>query len=166
MSRRVVLGRYLNGTMGLKVSRPGFDALTDDDSDPNKFSFNSQWSNIVPVHQVGIVGPYPYTVETTGSVEPPWVDVGHNLAFIPYIEARAFYPQNSFTSAGDVVYDDYRTLWSENIQVQVGAKGQAYPNRISLKVQAYFLYGPKLADPITYHYHQVLYVIYRQPVTV
>jgi hypothetical protein len=74
MTRRVVLGKYANGDMGLKVSLPGFDALLDDDSDPTKFSFNSSWSaDIMRVHMVGKVR--------------MGVKVPHTLGFVPHMEA-------------------------------------------------------------------------------
>lgn len=160
MSRRVVLGKYLNGTMGLKVSRPGFDALTDDDSDPNKFSFNSQWTNIVPVHQVGIVGPNPVTFENSAPYSD-WVNVAHNLGYIPFIDARAFYPQGYQTSAGDVIWDDYRVTTTTNA-IETGNKGRSFSTFISLKQGGWISGG----NPWYAHYHRVMYVIYRYPVTI
>lgn len=54
MIPRAVIGKYPTGVFGMKTSLPGYNALTDDDSDPNKFSFNSQWPDLVRTHLVGI----------------------------------------------------------------------------------------------------------------
>lgn len=44
MTRRVCIGDR-SGTFGLFVSRPGYDVLTDDVNDRNKFSFSSTWND-------------------------------------------------------------------------------------------------------------------------
>lgn len=53
-TRRVLLGAYGNGIMGLKTALPGYDSHVDDDDDVNKFSFNSQWTDIARIMQVSV----------------------------------------------------------------------------------------------------------------
>jgi len=82
---RVVIGKYLNGTMGLKVSMPGYSALNDDDSDASKFSFNSQWNDLVKIHMMSVVSSY--TPITTGSVTHYYIFFP-NLGYKPFVEIR------------------------------------------------------------------------------
>ena len=52
MARRIVLGTFLDGGCGLRVSRPGYDA----DENPAKndhLSFNSDWTSMLPIWEVG-----------------------------------------------------------------------------------------------------------------
>lgn len=84
-----VLGKYANGTTyGLKTSLPGINALTDDDTDPSKFSFNSEWTDIVRPHQIGIAS---FPANLTTIFFP-------GLAFRPFYEVRRV--------IGSVIYDD------------------------------------------------------------
>ncbi|WP_458760555.1 hypothetical protein ACSVBT_07110 [Afipia sp. TerB] len=84
-----VLGKYANGTTyGLKTSLPGINALTDDDTDPSKFSFNSEWTDIVRPHQIGIVN---FSAVNTIVPFP-------NLGFRPFYEIRRM--------IGSVICDD------------------------------------------------------------
>lgn len=87
---RGVIGKYLNGTtIGLKTSLPGINALTADDTDGTKFSFNSEWNDFVKVHQIGI--------STLGTVQTNCYFP--TLAYKPFVEVRRV--------VGNVVYDDY-----------------------------------------------------------
>lgn len=94
---RAVIGRYNNGTYGLKVSLPGINALTDDDSDGTKFSLNSQWSDFVKIHAIGIatITEPSFPGALNGSVAINFA----TLAYKPFAEIRRF--------AGNVVWDDY-----------------------------------------------------------
>lgn len=100
MTRRVVLGKYADGDMGLKVSLPGFDALLDDDSDPTKFSFNSSWdAEIMRVHMVGKVR--------------MGVKVPHTLGFVPHMEASyRDTSDQSITRASTTVYFSFSSTLS------------------------------------------------------
>lgn len=42
MARRVVMGRMSNGTYDLRISRPGFDAMTADVNNVRQISFSAQ----------------------------------------------------------------------------------------------------------------------------
>jgi hypothetical protein len=109
-TRRVIIGKYADGvTYGLKAALPGFDALTEADNSPN-LSFNSNWSDIAPVLQSGIV-----TVPTgTTIVDVLITDPG----YVPYVEARKF-------DGGTTIHDDYLYGAANNIGVA------AYYNRRS-----------------------------------
>jgi hypothetical protein len=109
-TRRAIIGKYADGvTYGLKAALPGFDALTEADDSPN-LSFNSNWTDIVPAIQLGIV-----TVPTGTSI----VDVLINdPGYVPYVECRRF-------ESGSVIHDDYLYGAVSNIGVA------AYYNRRS-----------------------------------
>lgn len=95
---RAVIGKYNDGvTYGLKVSLPGINALTDDDNDGTKFSFNSQWSDFVKIHAIGIatINVPDYAGSLTGSVTINFTA----LAYKPFLEIRRY--------VGNVVWDDY-----------------------------------------------------------
>ena len=90
---------------------PGYDALTDDASDVTKFSFNSDWTDIVRVHKYGYVDPPSPLPSETGPTpggfgspnSSPWlIPVAHSLGFVPFVEARVI--------SGNVIYDDHRTF--------------------------------------------------------
>lgn len=92
---RAVIGKYANGTTyGLKVSLPGVNALTADDTDATKFSFNSEWTDFVKIHHIGIFQ------SPTGYVEGAAVEVKFPaLSFVPFVEMRRY--------SGNVIWDDY-----------------------------------------------------------
>lgn len=94
-----VIGFYPSGVIGLKTSLPGFNALTDDDNDANKFSFNSEWTDIEKVHLTGIA-----TAPTSfaGLYDIPIPA----LPYIPFVEMRAF--------SGNVINDDFLTVFDPN----------------------------------------------------
>jgi hypothetical protein len=82
---RVVIGRRGTG-LGLYCSLPGVNALTADANDSNRFSFNSDWTDLLKVHQMGTVSDYSVS-------EPPFVkrDVYFPaLSYVPYVEARLY----------------------------------------------------------------------------
>lgn len=83
---RVIIGR--RGTQfGLWCSLPGVNALTADANDSNKFSFNSEWPDILKVHQLGTVSSYSIS-------DPPFVKrdvLFPALSYVPYVEARLYH---------------------------------------------------------------------------
>lgn len=84
-TRRVCLGALPGGAgFGLYVSLPGYDVLTDDPTDVHKFSFNSNWTNMVRTWQTG------YATSTPVSFP--------NIGYVPHVEVR----QVSLSTA----YDD------------------------------------------------------------
>jgi hypothetical protein len=98
--RRVVLGKYNDGvTFGLRVSLPGFDALTDDSSLPGQFSFDSEWTDIAKIHQVGLVARTTYTDPISGVSQTGFQTIWSALGYKPFVETRLY--------SGGVIYDDY-----------------------------------------------------------
>jgi hypothetical protein len=87
MSRRVVIGQMGDGTVRLRTARPGYDALTAPD-DPAYISFDSNWSNIVRIHKVGVAD----------LLNGPAVSFA-DLGYIPFMDVRQY--------VGGVIYDDY-----------------------------------------------------------
>lgn len=94
---RAVIGKYNNGTYGLKVSLPGINALTDDDGDGSKFSFNSEWNDFVKIHAIGIatITDPLFPGAVTGEVVINFASLGYK----PFVELRMV--------VGTVVWDDY-----------------------------------------------------------
>lgn len=68
----------MNGNFALKVALPGHDAYTEDDSQPNAFSFSSNWNDLVKPNAIGIVG---VSSDTT-----PYTVVFPALPYIPFCE--------------------------------------------------------------------------------
>jgi hypothetical protein len=98
---RVCIGKYSdNTTVGLRVSLPGVDALSGNSSDPGTFSFDSEWSDISQIHQVGLTARTTYTqpwgaLLTVTGFRTLWSALGYK----PFVETRLY--------AGGVIYDDY-----------------------------------------------------------
>lgn len=92
-TRRVVLGRRADGTYGMRCALPGKDALTADANDADALSFNSDWTNLLKVHLIGIAA-VPQIISTGFSVTILFPALG----YVPYAEARS--------ASGSVVYDD------------------------------------------------------------
>ena len=91
MTNRAVLGALPGGGgFGLYVSMPGYNVLTDDPNDVHKFSFNSNWSDMVRTWQVGFATASPVTFSNPG--------------FIPHMEVR----QVDLSTA----YDDRPINWT------------------------------------------------------
>lgn len=89
-SRRIIIGKYADGvTYGLKAALPGFDALAEADNSPN-LSFNSTWTDIVPILQSGIA------TSVSGRATVAMTDPG----YVPYVECRRF-------ESGNTIHDDY-----------------------------------------------------------
>lgn len=106
MSRRVVLGTYNDGiTIGLRVSLTPWDALTDNSADAGKFSFDSEWTDIAQVHQVGLISRQlaistpPFIGATIDGFKPTWSALGYK----PFIETHLMDTSNN-------IYDDYANV--------------------------------------------------------
>jgi hypothetical protein len=95
-TRRVVIGKQGDGTFGLRIALPGFDALTDDANDSNKFSFNSDWADLVKVHAIGT-----FTLSSSSSTVPVTVVIP-TLSYIPTMDIRLI--------SGNTVYDDHMVI--------------------------------------------------------
>jgi hypothetical protein len=53
MARRVCIGRLPDNSFGLLISAPGVDVMTADPLDGNQITFNSNWTDLLKVHQIG-----------------------------------------------------------------------------------------------------------------
>ena len=110
MARRVVLGQQSDGSYGLRVSAPSFDALAATD-DGDAVTFDSRWTDIMKLYVVGLVA-------GSGGWAASWPSLG----YIPFVEIRQL--------LGDVVYDDYFSGQPSNpfgIPSQVSASGFSAP---------------------------------------
>jgi hypothetical protein len=87
--RRVVRGRFLNGSGGIRISLPPYDALLDDSSDPRKFSLDSDWPDLVKIHMAGVG-----SKNASADATVPFAELGYK----PFVEIRA--------KVGATVYDD------------------------------------------------------------
>lgn len=96
MSRRIAIGKMLDGTFDFRAALAGFDALVDDINDATKMSFSTQWTDTVVAHQVG-------NVLLSGNGNNGLVLGGTEVLFpalanVPFVEIRPI--------DGNVVYDD------------------------------------------------------------
>lgn len=87
-TRRTVWGQWLDGSFRLRCSLNGYDALTDDSSLPDRFSFDSSWTDLV-----GVIAAGTGHVESTNTIIP-FPDRG----FVPFFDIR--------NRQGDTVYDE------------------------------------------------------------
>jgi hypothetical protein len=93
VSRRVVLGKRLDGSFGLDVALPDYDAFLDDRTDAGKFSFSSDWTDITAIGSIGIVD-VPIIVAPDYFITVPINDYGYR----PHVEVRLM--------SGNTIYDD------------------------------------------------------------
>lgn len=109
-------GDYGNGTFGVKTSI-GLNDVTvlADDNDPDKRSFNSQWTNLCKIKLIGSVStPWEafqqrtmtfnngyYANSTSGWRQTQIAEVPTGLSYIPIWEDRIYDPANK------IFYDDY-----------------------------------------------------------
>lgn len=49
MARRTILGHFTDGGYGLRVSKPGYDVMTNP-VDNSQLMFNSDWASCFPIH--------------------------------------------------------------------------------------------------------------------
>lgn len=97
---RVVIGKYAdNVTFGLRVSLPGNDAFTGNSSSPGTFSFDSEWTDITQLHQIGLAAFRTNVPLISGGTTNGYQVTWPALGYIPFIEARE--------NVSNVVYDDY-----------------------------------------------------------
>lgn len=90
MSRRLRIGPDKNGNFAVKVALPGFDAYEDDDSLPNRFSYSSNWNDLIKPHAVGIISTgaqaiIPVNYPSIGTI--PFVEV-HGLVGTTFWDDR------------------------------------------------------------------------------
>jgi hypothetical protein len=163
----------MGSSYGLRTTLVGYDAVADDANDVNKFSFNSDWTDIVRVHKYGYVdppspvpswpGPTPGAIDDSSALftrNNPWlVAVAHTLGYIPFVEARVV--------NGNTIYDDYRKFskingtgtgdWEFN-----GERAWAYSDVAKINTWSNTDY-----DGSSYIYYgcRVGYIIYEIPVT-
>jgi len=136
--RRVVLGKRLDGSFGLDVSLPGYDALTADRSDATKFSFSSDWTDIVKYSAFGKV-----TVPAAAPAATPY-EGAHTVVpipdrgYIPHFEARGW-------DGGGRVYDDFFVSGDG-----YGVRVECFPGAMSFNRFASFTW-------------YAIYLVYRYP---
>lgn len=140
MSRRVVLGKRLDGSLGLDVALPGYDALTDDRNDVNKFSFSSDWADLVKFSQVGKIY-VPFNSGPAFALLYEQVAIP-NYGYIPYFDAR-------FWNGANRVYDD--GFYFPNGSAQRGVTVECWPHVLAFK-----------RDTDSQNYWAT-YVVYRYP---
>ena len=104
MSRRARLGKQIGGTFGVRVAVAGADAATVD-PDSAYLTFNSDWTDIVDLHQIGVLSYASSGVKTYDGAGNPSFNSGYgtlyaSLGYRPFVEVRRFTTSN-------VVYDDY-----------------------------------------------------------
>ena len=104
MARRVVLGLQNDGTYGLRVSAPGVDALSGD-GQGGDFTFNSAWTDIAELHQIGILsyaasGLKGYDGSGAVNFNSGFGALYTSLGYRSFVELRRF-------TTGNVVYDDF-----------------------------------------------------------
>ncbi len=139
MAPRVVIGKDNAGNYGIKCSLPGYNALTDDDTDLNKFSFNSNWNDLLVIHQRGIATPATFPTVTN----IPFSDLG----YLPFIEVKPFtagnpqryYNDYQFVSQQTTVFTRYQTGFNAWVETD------------TIRMFDYALSG----------WNQVFYVVYR-----
>jgi len=162
-TRRVRLG-FNNGVFGLRTTLPGYDALNDDANDVTKFSFNSEWTDILKVHKYGIVpvastdAPAPPDPGGINLLSNPWlVPVAHTLGYRPFLEARKF-------QSGNVVFADFHVFISSGYGDWTGCAAFAFENYIMINTFENLTFdGTKVTGG---YGHNVAYVIYQWPVSV
>lgn len=176
----------INGSFGMRTTLPGFDARNDDPSDPTKFSFNTDWNDIVYIDRVGYVnppspvpntdGPMPgswiraqpeFGIDGWDEINSPWlIPVVHGLPYRAYVEARASYPNG-------VIYDDYRRVMVASNGVNTTQTDHSCGNKAWSEVgyvkintweyTALTITGNTPSYSYTYYGHRVAFVIFRLP---
>ncbi len=92
MTGRILIGKDSAGDFGIKCSLPGFDVETADDTDPGKFSFNSNWNDLCKIHMQGLINTVPQSNYASNLV--------HGLSYMPFVEAK---PYSSNTYYNDIL---------------------------------------------------------------
>lgn len=136
MSRRVILGNLGGGHFGLRVSLPTHDVVSEG-SNPETLSFDSGWTDIVKMIQVGVA-------EKTADFD--FTDVLFpSPGYQPFAEVR--------WRSGLRVYDDYSPL-STNPAAPHGLGATILTDRLRL--------WPAASSPVVAY--DVTYTIFRVPV--
>lgn len=152
MTRRVVLGRRLDGSFGLDVSLAGYDAFTQDRMDGNKFSFSSDWADLLRVHKVGRLTS---DIPTSGSntiIGISAAAVFHGLGYFPHAEV--------FLLNGASVFDDHG--------VSNGNSGTsaAFSTKIAGYITTDYVCIPRLQNFVPINAgDRAIYVIFKHPAT-
>lgn len=134
---RVVLGKRLDGSMGLDVALPNHDALTEDRNDATRFSYSSDWTDIVKYAAFGKVS-IPAVVPGTNNYATIHEVVAiPNYGYIPHFEMRLW-------DGASRVYDDFA-----NFSDGYGIRADVFPSVMS------FI---KYSNP-----YKLIYLIYRYP---
>src|SRR5215831_15638057 len=95
-NRRVRLGTFPSGKVGLRVSAAGFDAVSATD-DGHAITFDSDFIDIAKITAVGVASQVP--VNLSGITSFVIVATYPNLGFKPFIEVRQL--------SGSIVFDDF-----------------------------------------------------------
>ncbi len=104
MSRRVRLGKQINGSFGVRVAQAGADAANVD-GDSAYLTFNSDWTDLVELHQIGTVSYAASGVkryDAGGAVQflHGYGALYTSLGYRPFVEIRRYTTSN-------VIFDDY-----------------------------------------------------------
>ncbi len=104
MSRRARLGKQIDGSFGVRVAVAGADAASVD-PDSAYLTFNSDWTDTVELHQIGVVsyaasGVKGYNGSGSVNFNRGYGALYTSLGYRPFVEIRRFTTSN-------VVYDDY-----------------------------------------------------------
>ena len=95
-NRRVRLGTFPNGKVGLRVSAAGFDAVSATD-DGHAITFDSDWIDIAKITAVGVASQVP--INNSGITTFTIIATYPNLGFKPFVEVRQL--------SGSIVFDDW-----------------------------------------------------------
>jgi hypothetical protein len=95
-NRRTRLGTFPDGKVRLRVSAPGFDAVSATD-DGHAITFDSDWIDIAKITAVGIASQVAINNSgvTSFTIRATYPDLG----FKPFVEVRSL--------VGSVVFDDF-----------------------------------------------------------
>jgi hypothetical protein len=100
MSRRTRLGLQADGSIGLRVSASGFDALTASD-DGHAITFDSRWTDIAKIGAIGVAGES--VIANVSGTNIYGVRCFYpNFGYKPFVEVRRL-------DSGNIIHDDW---WS------------------------------------------------------
>jgi hypothetical protein len=140
-TRRVILGNLGGGTFGLRVSLPTKDVITDA-GDENNLSFDSGWTDIVKMIQVGVASKTVADSAFAADTNVLFTDPG----YIPFVEVRQ--------RSGLRVYDDYFP-YNDSGAVYHGVAANMYSDRFGLRA---------IASGSSWLAYDVVYAVFRVPV--
>lgn len=89
---RARIGKQGDGSVAIRISKPGVDLRNADPDDTDETIFNSDWENLLKTHQVGLISGLVKIADRQTVVFPALND-------IPFMEVR---PVNGTS----IVYDD------------------------------------------------------------